>query len=263
MPRSFLVFHASVLIGCAVSVPTVAGAPESRTEQSALRAALLPHYRIYRPNSEGPFATVLFVAGCSGFEHPRAPMHYHAVAERFRAAGRAVVFADYVKARGLAEACRGVLSPTEVGSYVVAAVAHLRTQSFVGSRLDIVGWSLGGGGVLAALASYPEMGRNVRAAVALYPDCSGLKGWQAPVPTLVIFAGKDLVQPPARCHLITQAVTPGARVQLRTFPEAHHGFDMQGLPSVPLPGLPALAYDAAAASAAWVEIARFLELPSF
>lgn len=223
------------------------------------QAALAPHYRIMRPEGAGPFPTVLFISGCSGFAHPRAPFHYDRIAERFLSEGRAVVFADYVRAHGKADACRGVLSPRAVRDYVLASIAHLRSQSFVDrSTLDIIGWSLGGGGVLAALAAFDEDAeRHVRRAVALYPDCTGVERWRAAVPTLVMLAGLDVVQPPASCH----RSFPSARVTVRTFPRAHHGFDMTGLPTVLEPGLPALAYDEASATAAWLEISRFLELP--
>jgi hypothetical protein len=43
-----------------------------------------------------------------------------------------------------------------------------------------------------------------------------------------------------------------------TYPDAHHGFDMEGLPVQLVPGLPALAYDAASAAAAWDTIDRIL-----
>jgi dienelactone hydrolase/quercetin dioxygenase-like cupin family protein len=233
------------------------------SESETLQAALLPHYRIYRPDGAGPFPTALFVSGCSGFEHPRAPLHYAQMAQRFTARGHAVVFADYVRARGLTEACNGVLSPADVGRYVLAAIDHLRGDPLVDrANLDIVGWSLGGGGVMAALSTITETQRaQVRSVVALYPDCSGLQPWSATVPTMLVFAGKDIVQPPLRCHRITAASSPTARVEMRSFPDAQHGFDMQGLPVIVVPGLPALAYDAGAANAAWVEIARFLGLP--
>lgn len=229
-----------------------------------LQAALAPHYQVFRPEGPGPFPTVLFISGCSGFAHPRAPLHYDRIAERFRSQGRAVVFADYVRAHGVAEACRGVLSPNDVGDYVLASIAHLRTQPFIdSSRLDVIGWSLGGGGVIAALAASEEGELQIRRAVALYPDCTRVEPRVVSIPTLVVLAGRDIVQPPAHCFwAVAQAAFPSARVVVRKYPHAHHGFDMEGLPTKPEAGLPALAYDEAAATAAWTEISKFLELPT-
>jgi dienelactone hydrolase len=68
------------------------------------------------------------------------------------------------------------------------------------------------------------------AAVAFYPLCRGLRPWRTNVPTLVLLAGLDDIAPPAYCtDLIGRSA---GRVQVHTFPEARHSFDMSDLPPV-------------------------------
>lgn len=244
-------------------------ASAATAELNRLHVALTPYYRVFLPVGTGRFPTVLFVSGCSGFEHPRAPEHYLQIAEQLRKQGRAVVFVDYVRAAGLSETCRGIMSPRQVGQYLLAAIAHIRALPFVDQReIDVIGWSLGGGGVLAALAALPNVSGatesgpgTIRAAVALYPDCSELVPWRGAVPTLLILAAKDAIQPPERCERVAALVQPADRIEVRVYAGAHHGFDMAGLPAEPVPGMPVLAFDSKSATAAWARIEGFLSLP--
>lgn len=222
-----------------------------------LRESLAPYYTVFRPPGRGPFPTLVLVSGCSGFEHPRAPTHYLRFVERFRSEGWAVIFADYVRARGVREACRGVMNPQEVGLYVLAALADVRELPFVDpASVNVIGWSLGGGGVLAALEMLPPGKRQLRSAVALYPDCSDLRPWRAAIPAFVVLAANDTIQPPERCqHLFA---LEAADTEVRVYSNSHHGFDMSELPTRITPTLPPLAYNEATAAAAWSDISNFL-----
>jgi dienelactone hydrolase len=52
---------------------------------------------------------------------------------------------------------------------------------------------------------------------------------------------------------------PSDRLRVITYPNAHHGFDMQGLPEYPPPGAPA--YNAQAAKGSWNAVMDFLNSP--
>lgn len=228
--------------------------------QDQLEDALAPYYRSYIPDGIAPYPTVLLVSGCSGFEHPRAPLHYFRIAERLRSEGNLVLFVDYVRARKLPTACSGAMSSAEVGDYALAAVEHARAMSVVDvNDLRLIGWSLGGGGVLAATQKLSRTNpRALRAAVALYPVCRDLHTLVSDVPTLMLLAGSDAIQPPALCHELVNRAADRMRIVVRTYAHAHHGFDMMGLPFTPVPGLPPLAFDSAAAEAAWKEVSEFI-----
>jgi dienelactone hydrolase len=53
-----------------------------------------------RPQGPGPHPALLFVSGCSGFAPEVAPEHFPREAQTFAAQGFAVVFVDYLGARG-------------------------------------------------------------------------------------------------------------------------------------------------------------------
>jgi dienelactone hydrolase len=149
-----------------------------------------------------------------------------------------VTFVDYLSARGLQTACRGEVSPDDVALDIRAASGHLRSLPYVRPEaIGVVGWSLGGAGVLASLS---QSGTGVQppfsVAAAFYPPCSGLQPWKTHVPALLLLAGLDDIAPPA-------------------------AFDMSGLPGMmPSRAFPGrtTGYNAEAARQAWSEIlARF------
>lgn len=94
-------------------------------------------------------------------------------------------------------------------------------------------WSLGGAGVLTGLAqSSKDMPPPFSIATAFYPVCSGLQPWKANVPLLILLAGLDGIAPPAVCDTLARSVPAGPPVEVHTYPEARHSFDMSGLPAV-------------------------------
>jgi dienelactone hydrolase len=103
--------------------------------------------------STRPFPAILMVSGCSGFTPSIAPQVYTRAAERWRSKGYVVVFVDYLSVRGLPN-CRGLgaVNAVEIGKDVLAMARYLQGQPYVkASQISAVGWSLGGGAVLAAL----------------------------------------------------------------------------------------------------------------
>lgn len=149
-------------IGCSILHSQIVTQPKKWSE---LQKRLEPHYRFVRPNGNGPFPAVLIVPGCSGFNHPRAPNAYNAYVERLRALGNVVFVVDYVSAEGIAEACGGRLSSAKVAEYVSAAAGHVAGMPLVNrAEIRIIGWSLGGGGVLSALDSIDTYHIPIRSA---------------------------------------------------------------------------------------------------
>jgi dienelactone hydrolase len=233
------------LAGCAPDVAT-------------LQQRLEPHARVQRPQGPGPFPAILLVPGCEGIVPARTQRAAELVGR-----GYLVVFVDYLSARGLQTSCRDEVSPDEVGRDVRAVSAYVRGRSDVRSRaVGAVGWSLGGSGVLASLVGAEwDRQQPIDAAVAFYPFCRGLRPWRTTVPTLVLLAGRDDIAPPAYCEDLVGR-SPG-RVQIHTFPEARHAFDMSDLPSVaPSPAFPrrTVGFDAEAAREAWSEVLEHFQV---
>jgi dienelactone hydrolase len=248
--------RAGARLGMAVALGLAAGrlapAPASAEDDMTVRRqALEPYFRMVRPSGIGPFPALLFVSGCSGFLPKLAPQFYTETAERWRGRGYVVAFVDYLAARGQTD-CRNLPSHTlvEIGKDVLAAAAYLPTLSRIDpARIGGLGWSLGGGGLLAALGQLDAGGKiPLRVAVAYYPVCRTLPVWRARVPVLSLLAGKDETAPPAICREIFAQLAPGMPLETRVFPEAGHAFNVPGLPG----------YDAAAAAAAEHDVEQFI-----
>jgi dienelactone hydrolase len=213
-------------------------------------AAAADDFRTWVPDGAGPHPTVLFVSGCSGFTGARGINHYEEKAAELRREGYFVVFVDYLARAGLKNCLNG-MTHEKAAEEVFRAAAWARPRA---SRIDVVGWSFGGGATIMALgqldAAKPPFGR----AVLIYPDCRRARGVEAKVPTLVLLAGNDDVMPAEDCEDL------GGPVKKVTYPGTEHGFDSRGLPAkYQYPWGGTIGYDAEADRAAWAELRRFLE----
>jgi dienelactone hydrolase len=232
---------AATLAGCAADLATI-------------QRRLEPHDRAQRPSGPGPFPAVLLVPGCGGITPARVK-----AADELVSRGYAVAFVDYQSARGLQTACRGEASPEDVARDIHAVATHMRSQSHVRpGALGVVGWSLGGAGVLANLAaSAPEQPSPFQAAAAFYPPCEPLRHVKSQVPLLLVLAGADDIAPPAPCQDLVRRAGLGHSIVVRVYPDARHSFDMSDLaasqPARSFPGK-TVGYHAEATRQAWAEV---------
>lgn len=242
--------------GCTKSASRLTSRQASWSE---LQSRLQPYYRFQQPQGSGPFPTVLIVPGCSGFSHPRAPNAYASYIERLKDLGHAVFVVDYVSAEGISDACGGRLSSAQVSEYVSAATSYCATLPFVNrDQIRIIGWSLGGGGLLSALDTIEAQRIPIRGALALYPVCRDVQPWRSQARTVILLGGLDNIQPPEICQQLVERV-PTGRVVLRLYQGAHHGFDWSELPTrTEHAEQPTLGLNPEAAQAAWKEIIAFL-----
>jgi len=211
------------LVGCAADEPS---APKR----------LEPQHRILRPQTSGPFAAILLVPGCRGVTPARLQTAGELVSR-----GYLVALVDYLATRSRAGPCASEVSAGDVARDIRAVSAHIRSLSDVRpGAVGVIGWSLGGAGVLASLVG-TEFDRQppFDAAVAFYPVCRGLLPWKTNVPTLLLLAGRDVIAPPAYCEDVV--VRSAGRVRIHTYAEARHAFDTPD------------DFDAEAAREAWSE----------
>ena len=238
----------------------LAGAAGEPRSSSAQTAAASP-YRVVLPEGSGPHPALLFVSGCSGFTPHESPRHYGRMAEEFAARGFVVIFVDYLGARGR-EVCGGMVRPNDVAGDILAAAEFARARPFVqASDISVIGWSMGGGGALEAIARLAA-GAPVpfRAAVAYYPECYGVgTPWQAKVPLLLLLAGQDDYSPTRACQELIERVGRDFPIEVRLYPSARHGFDVAEFPPL-FSGTRGrtLGHDPQAAAAAREEVRQFL-----
>ena len=133
-------------------------------------------------------------------------------------------------------------------------LAYVRSLPFVdGRRVAVMGGSHGGSSTLAAIAAKSEkgeaIGRRIRAAIALYPNCNrSVGGWHVTrenkggtlafsysgvfkpqAPLLILIGELDDWTPAAACRALADtAASAGFPVQIKTYPGAHHSFDSIG-----------------------------------
>lgn len=241
-------------------------APDIRARQGPPQPTstneLLRHANPVTPSGRGPFPVVMLVPGCSGFDDVRFVEQYRAHSATLLRAGFAVVRVDYLKARSVREAC----AARDAGTWEprIAADIHQLARRLpaalnaAGSRLFLVGWSMGGGGVLAAL-SVNSSPAPFSGAVALYPSCRAVRPWGSGIRTLIMLAALDTIQPAAACESLVRSIGDPPSIAVRRFERAHHGFDIATAPVILEPRDTAIvAANPDAATQAWTEIVKFI-----
>ncbi len=222
------------------------------------------HYRLQQPEGAGPFPAIMLVPGCGGASStPTRRAHYREKVTWFLQRGYVVVIVDYLAARSVAS-CHPHVALEDVARDILTTAAYLRALPFVqDTAIHVIGWSYGGGGALAALAAMPvDTPPPVQAMVAFYPVCRRLQPWRAKVPVLMLLGADDVITPPYECQTLVQQVSQKARVTMKLYPKASHGFDVKRAEAdAPVRGRVARlgGYQRGAAAAAWQAIAAFLQ----
>jgi dienelactone hydrolase len=215
-------------------------------------------FRVLSPSGGTAAPAVLLVPGCSGFVTRNGINHYDERASELQAAGYVVVFVDYLSRRHLTDCAGGRdVSHAEVAADILEAAAWIKGQARVAAdKIFVIGWSYGGGGVLAALKVMPAGPPLLAKAVTYYPDCRRAMPWSSTsLSVLMLLGGMDEVALPALCDRAMKGAPPnGLRTVL--YPNARHGFDMRSLPERAEFGR--LGYNAEAAKASWTALLDFL-----
>ena len=243
------------LVGCAGADPTSTDTPAS--------AGTLPQIpiRLLKPNGSGPFPAVVIMHDCSGLG-PRSSGAPERWAKELLGHGYVILMPDSFSTRGFADGVctdpspnRREVSPVRRAADAYAALAYLRTLSFVNaSRVGLMGGSHGGSTTLASMVA-PKAGNDVfphekdisfAAAVALYPGCGFQYGDWRPVrksgpggpitaytglykplaPLLILIGENDDWTPAEPCQKLTDAAqAAGYQISIKVYPGAHHAFD--------------------------------------
>jgi len=201
------------------------------------------HAQLYKPDGDGPFATVIALHGCGGLAGNSEPVQprYRDWAELLLKAGNAVLLPDSYGSRELGPQCRvnerRVLARRERVVDVMASRQWLVQQPWIArDRISLMGWANGASAVLWAVRpQLPSRSAepDFRSAIAFYPDCrisSGL-GWSTRVPTLLLIGAKDDVSSPPACRqMVDGARGRSALARIVVYPGAYHDFDRANLP---------------------------------
>lgn len=240
--------HASlVIVGCLAILVAVSGRKASSQEP----------FRVL-PAGAGRHPAVLLVSGCSGFVPFNGVNLYEERAAELHAAGYLVVFVDYLGRRHLRN-CGMRMSIAQVGADTLEAAAWTRARPDVDpARISVIGWSYGGGGVIAALGAMSPGSAAFTKAIMYYPVCRGLRPWSVPgVAALMHLGAIDEVAPAAVCEALARGV-PANALKVIVYPNARHAFDVRSLPARTQYQFGTIGYDADAARASWAATVSFL-----
>lgn len=214
-------------------------------------------YKIYKPSGLGPHPAVIFMGGLSGYNPHFAPKHYEQVAEKFRGRGFTVVFADYLMRLG-----KPLPDILDTAGVLLETAAWLKFQPSIDpARITAIGWSFGGGAILAAVNKFSTEQLIFSRAIVYYPACGGLWGeWKPKVPVLMFLGDADRVTPIAACQEAAKKIANPDLVKAVVYPDALHCFDMSELPPRTFYDFGTIGYHPQAAAAAWEEIEKFLQI---
>jgi dienelactone hydrolase len=185
----------------------------------------------------GPSPAVIILHHCAGFDDLVVSW-----ADRLSFWGYTALAVDSFSARGAPKNCT---ARTYQALDASSAFNFLAQQDVVdSSRVAVIGFSQGGTAALrnAELDSAftKSHGDSFRAAVAFYPDCSGVSGIMA-VPTLVLVGELDDWTPAKACQAMVEGrddiglsrkADDRSMVSLVVYPGVYHSFNLPLLRSV-------------------------------
>jgi dienelactone hydrolase len=197
---------------------------------------------LFMPQGKGVHPAVVMMHGCGGAygkDGELGPRHLM-WGELLAAKGYVVLMLDSFTSRGVKELCtqkftaRTLKEADRVGD-AYAALAWLQERTDVdGKRIGLLGWSHGGGSVLATINWAPPKGTGFAAGVSFYPGCTTKakvpEKFQPYAPLLVLIGESDDWTPAAPCKALTAAVAArGDSMQIVTYPDTYHDFDNPGI----------------------------------
>jgi dienelactone hydrolase len=244
-------------------------------ESQELQIRIEANHKVYVPESKKPFPVVIAIPGCSGVSLNGSETdagrpgdegdrlfrrHYPLMAEKLKEAGFLVLLIDYLTAEGVLNTCGWEIPPKRVGKYIKEAISFVKTIPNVNtSKINVVGWSHGGSGVLSWLANLEGEPKGVQSAVAIYPNCRTSDPWKAQLPLLMILGEADDIALPGVCNDLIRSLTNQTNVQVKSYPEARHGFDfLEGPTVLSLGNGLTIGRNPKAGKDAWKEIFKFL-----
>lgn len=207
-----------------------------------------------RPNAPGRHPAVVELHGCGGLRTLDV-----VVADVLKSFGYVALALDSLGGVNVCEKNAGDGALAEAFD-AYAALDWLAQQSYVDpGRIALLGFSMGGGGVLDSVEPglvEDKKQRHFRAAVAYYPWCRDREGVMT-VPTLILVGDKDDWTLASWCReMMTRRNGKGPEVTLVAYPGATHAFNDPASPREYLGHH--IEYDEKATADAWLRVRNFL-----
>ena len=242
-PYILLLILSALISGCSnTSSSTTKKSTISPTEHYNDRLAMLePHYRIFKPDGNGPYPTILYFhsgeGSANGYHHDITQSKVSKIVNE----GYAVLFVEAFASRG--GVCSRCLYPSEAADDVLVSFDWATKQPWVDkNRIALFGNSFGGGTIMDGLSS-PAVNKplvsltNAKAVILKEPFCmedQGVKGfylvrvlnsWQdnfsVKIPTLVTQGTSDQYYSACKA-ILDRNIASGAPVTLALYSGDDH-----------------------------------------
>jgi len=216
---------------------------------------------LMKPDGGGPFPAVVLLHGCAGMYSGHAGKKFNTWASRLVSWGYVTLQVDSLGPRGETNICDKVkrVAPFVRLFDAYAGKSYLATQSYVDeNRIAVMGWSHGGGTTLYAVNKNNLIrikSDPYKAAIAFYPWCDKSK-IHLNTPTLILIGEEDDWTPADQCKNLKLGPKTTNEVNLKVYPNAHHGFDFEGV-DIEVEGHK-IKYDPAAAEDSIAQVKSFL-----
>jgi dienelactone hydrolase len=249
---------------CVVAAALVCGAlPVGAIAESAQAASVADFYELAKPTGEGPFPAVVLAPGCGGFHDEYSPPVFDQYRQLFVNDGFAVINVDFTKAHGIpgcANATGFLISSEDYARDILTAVTNLAKDSSIDpNRINLIGWSFGGGASFSALALAERESVKISSVVAFFPFCKGALAWKQPTPVLTFVGLADNIAPFAQCKDLVKEALDNKSMRVVEYPDALHSFD-QFTVTTPITGpYGTFGYNEKAATQSWLELEAFLK----
>ncbi len=242
----------------------------------SIQDRIIDNHYAYLPSGSGHFPALIAMPGCSGistedpaFENSNPDLqkddllfrrHYRKMASKLRDQGFAVYLIDVHRAEGVLTACAGEIQREILAEYISVAIGWVADQPQVDrDNIHLIGWSMGGSGVLEWLHGPREEAKKLKSAIAVYPNCGDMSDLTVQMPILMLLGGADDIAEPDNCEKLVSSAAVKEQVHLKVYPDARHGFDIADAPPViDIGGGMTVGYQRDAAEGSWNEILLFL-----
>lgn len=181
---------------------------------------------IYRA-AQTPAPTVLLVPGCGAVNPSKSAAFKPHIATVLNEHGFNAIMLDYVKIMGQDNACMQQIKFDTILQLIAETLNYAAAQPYVDrEHIALLGWSLGGSGVLTVADKIAADDQpNITAVGAYYPGCySGLK--LSFHPTLLLSGLADNVVDANACIALAKQ-SPQTPLVMKTYEGAQHCFDVE------------------------------------
>lgn len=244
-----------IIVACALSSLSASAGAQQVSEPAS------QHFH-WRPAKEDgtsrPWAILL--PGASGLDISGDDQHYFRTAAWLNAQGIDALVVHYQPASRLLPDTQDGKPGPRIARVVRHAVDFNRYLGRLSERCNgiVIGWSLGGEGMWEIASEGEAAMPGLVGAIGYYPSVRGQRrDYQPMVPILVLQGEADRVTRASRLERFVSSSAHPDRIEVRTFVNARHGFDVVSLSAPQMNGK--LAFEPAAAREAADALTVFLE----